>query len=270
MDVGLETGAMDIVKPNTITPIGQGGARGDSWAGSPGKPKPAAAKASAGDERGKDAGGRDEAYRVSILGIPAEHLTPEVDKAIETLMAEIGMLRAEHERLRERLAQFESQIDHHSILPVLSRRAFLRQLAHVIERAGQLPTPASLLMLSVLNADSIRQRYGLAARDRALAHLVDVAKGTLYPTDIVGSLGGNDLGIVLIVAGEGVARERARHLREAIAGRPFAWQNQPIRLEVACGIASLAAGIDPEAAIAAADQDLRAPAPAAPASETGS
>lgn len=258
---------MDIVKPNTITPIGQGGARGDSWAGSPGKPKPAAAKSSAGDERGKDSGGRDEAYRVSILGIPAEHLTPEVDKAIETLMAEIGMLRTEHERLRERLAQFESQIDHHPILPVLSRRAFLRQLAHVIERAGQLPTPASLLVLSVLNADSIRQRCGLAARDRALAHVVDVVKGVLHPTDIVGSLGGHDFGVVLIVAEQAVARERARHLGEAIAGRPLEWHNQPIRLEVACGIASLTPGMDPEAAITAADHDLRASTSGAPTSE---
>jgi diguanylate cyclase (GGDEF)-like protein len=253
---------MDIVKPNTITPIGQGGARGDSWAGAPGKPKSPAGKASADGERGKDASGRDEAYRVSILGIPAEHLTPEVDKAIETLMAEIGMLRTEYERLRERLAQFESQIDHHPILPVLSRRAFLRQLAHVIERANQLPTPASLLVLSVLNADSIRQRYGLAARDQALVHVLDVIKGVLHPTDIISSLGGHDFGIVLIVAGETVARERARHLGDAIAGRPLEWHNQPIRLEVVCGIASLAPGMDPEAAIAAADQDLRAPAPA--------
>lgn len=257
---------MDIVKPNTITPIGQGGARGDSWAGPSGKPKPAAAKSSAGDEHGKDSSGRDEAYRVSILGIPAEHLTPEVDKAIETLMAEIGMLRTEHVRLRERLAQFESQSDHHPVLPVLSRRALLRQLAHVIERAGRLPQPASLLVLSVLNADSIRQRYGLAARDRVLAHVVDVVKGALHPTDIVGSLGGHDFGIVLIVAGEALARERARHLEEAIAGRPLEWHNQPLRLEVACGIAALAPGMDPDAALAAADQDLRVPEPRTPAS----
>jgi GGDEF domain-containing protein len=168
------------------------------------------------------------------------------------------MLRAEAQRLRERVALLESETDHHPLLPILSQRAFMRQLAHVIEHVGQLPSPACLLILSVANGDAIRQRFGLAIRDQAIKHLVEVAKGVLLPTDVLGGLGGNDLGIILIVAGEPVARERARHLREAIAARPFAWQSQPVPLEIACGIVLLDAGVTPASALVMADGDLRA------------
>src|SRR5688572_25037099 len=63
-----------------------------------------------------------------FLGLSEAELTPAVQAAIHTLLAEIDSLRAETARLKARLAEVEGLADRDSLTPLLNRRALLREL----------------------------------------------------------------------------------------------------------------------------------------------
>ena len=223
-----------------------------------------------GDESGRGdsaesfaAAARGEATAVTIAGLSADKLSPETERVIENLLADLGRLRGELDVARRRLAQLEQVVDHHPFLPILSREAFRRQIAHALERAGRLPFAPSLFLVSLLNGDAIRREFGIAARDKALVHLCAALRAILQSDDILGSLTGNDLAALVFVAAD--AGDRARHgaLVQAVADRPFFWGERRLELNVACGFAALAPGsagpgTDVESVIAAADADLTA------------
>lgn len=238
--------------------FGGGGAGGDGTGYLPLRRKRSEADG-AGESAEVDAlPGRTDAIAVSVAGIPAPELTPAVERAIESLMAEVGFLRRELERLRERAHHLDHLASHHPFLPVLSHRAVLRHIAHAIEHADRLPASPSLACLSLVNLGAIRRDHGLAARDAALAHFCAALKDALRPGDVLGSFGGGDFVALLVVAGDSVAREHARTLIAAVRDRPFEWRGQRLDLDVACGAAVLESGTTPEIALALADADLRA------------
>ena len=217
-----------------------------------------------GDSAGSAApAARDEAIAVTIAGLPVDKLSPETERVIETLLADLGRLRGELDVALRRLAQLEPIVDHHPFLSILSREAFRRQIAHALERADRLAITPSLFLVSLLNGDAIRREFGIVARDRALVHLCAALRETLQADDIVGSLTGNDMAALVFVAADAGLRARGAALVRAIAERPFFWGERRLELSVATGFAALAPGIagprsDVDSAIAAADADLTA------------
>ena len=206
---------------------------------------------------------RGEATAVTIAGLSADKLSPETERVIENLLADLGRLRGELDVARRRLAQLEQVVDHHPFLPILSREAFRRQIAHALERADRLPVTPSLFLVSLLNGDAIRREFGIAARDKALVHLCAALRAILQSDDILGSLTGNDLAALVFVAADAGVRARHGALVQAVAERPFFWGERRLELNVACGFAALAPGsagpgTDVESVIAAADADLTA------------
>ena len=223
-----------------------------------------------GDENGHGDGAgsaapaaRDEAIAVTIAGLSVDKLSPETERVIETLLADLGRLRGELDVARRRLAQLEQVVDHHPFLAIFSREAFRRQIAHALERADRLPITPSLFLVSLLNGDAIRREFGIVARDKALVHLCAALRGVLQPDDILGSLTGNDMAALVFVAADAGLRARGAALVQAIAERPFFWGERRLELSVATGFAALVPGIagprpDVESVITAADADLTA------------
>lgn len=200
----------------------------------------------------------DTAINVTIAGLAADKLSPETERVIEGLLAELGQVRGELDVARRRLAQLEQIVDHHPYLPVSSRRAFRGQIAHARGRLQEFPSPPSLLMVSLVNGDAIRREFGIAARDKALGLLCDALRASVAPGDFVGSLTGSELAALVFVADE-AGREKLRDaLARAVADRPFPAAARRVDLEVAVGFASLSAGGDVDDLIAAADANLMA------------
>lgn len=215
----------------------------------------------ANDHGGRDAAGGDahaegEATAVTIAGLSADKLSPDAERVIEQLLAELGQMRAELDVARRRLAQIEQVVDHHPFLPVFSREAFRRQIAHVLGHIERLPQSPGLLIVSLLNGDAIRRAWGLAARDQALRHLCEAVRATLHPSDILGSLTGNDLALLMFIENEAIVHERAEALIQAVAERPFLVGERRIDCIVGCGTTVLSRSMDVDGAIAAADDDL--------------
>lgn len=216
-------------------------------------------EAPAGDrEEAFDASPRDDATDVTIAGLAADKLSPETEQVIENLLADLGRVRGELDAARRRLAQLEQVVDHHPFLPVLSRQAFRRQIAHVRDRLSGFPAAPGLLVVSLINGDAIRRDFGIAARDQALGNLCEALRTVVAPGDFVGSLTGNELAALVFAADEAARLALRDALVRATADRPFVSGARRVELVIACGFAAIAPGRDVEGLIAAADANLMA------------
>ena len=65
----------------------------------------------------------------SLMGIPADEVTPKVRIAIEALMREVERLRKDVDEMRRRTVGLEKLADEDALLPVVNRRAFVRELS---------------------------------------------------------------------------------------------------------------------------------------------
>src|ERR1700761_9784609 len=81
----------------------------------------------------------------SVLGIPENEFTPRVRDAIMGLMSEVDSLRRELSDTRARLDEAEKTADQDHMLPLLNRRAFVRELTRYIAFTGRYNTPAALI-----------------------------------------------------------------------------------------------------------------------------
>lgn len=200
----------------------------------------------------------------SVLGLPARAITPEVQDAIGHLMNEVERLRFELDQARERGSYLEDLADKDPLMPVLNRRAFVRELARVIAHGQRSETASSLVYLVLTNGDDLRAGYGQMAVEGALIHVGLILMNEVRRSDVVGTLGGNGLGVILAVSDRDGALAKAQDLVEAIEGRPLSWVGRLLDIKVGCGVHALSGAETAEAALAAADRDLRRQQPAEP------
>ncbi len=194
----------------------------------------------------------------SIMGVPEAELTPNVQRALLSLMGEVDQLRRETEALRGRMRELESLADRDAFLPVLNRRAFLREVSKALSLAERHDAPSSLIYLDLNGFKQINDQHGHAAGDAALEQVAALITDHVRETDAVGRLGGDEFGIVLTLTPESAAKEKARDLSEAISESAITHKGQKLALGAAWGVHPLSSGIAVEDAIAAADAAMYA------------
>ena len=181
---------------------------------------------------------------MSVMGIPEPELTPKVRQALVTLMEEVGRLRGDLERTRERLAHPERLADQDTLIPIANRRAFVRELSRVMSYVERYETPSSLVHFDVNSFKEINDTYGHAAGDEALHVVSNIFLQSIRESDVVGRLGGDEFGIILAHTDRAGAIEKAEALVESMRRAPFTWAGKRIQLEVAYGIYTFQAGED--------------------------
>src|SRR5476649_2197639 len=159
------------------------------------------------------AGGADGVDTVmpaaSVLGIPEAEFTPKVRDAIMGLMGEVDALRRELTATRTRLDEVEKTADQDGMLPLLNRRAFVRELTRYIAFTGRYNTPASLIYFDLNHLKKTNDTYGHAAGDAVLGHFADVLQAQVRDSDSVGRLGGDECGVLLPHARQDEALKKA-------------------------------------------------------------
>lgn len=194
----------------------------------------------------------------SIMGIPEIELTPKVRAAIMTLMEEVGRLRQELEQANKRLGDIERLADQDTLVPIANRRAFVRELSRILSYTERYSTPASLVYFDINNFKEINDTHGHAAGDAALGIVAKRLTHHIRESDVVGRLGGDEFGVILVHADEAVATEKANSLAEAIAEGGFEWDSQRLDLDVAFGVYAFQPGVDVSQALAEADKAMYA------------
>ncbi len=205
---------------------------------------------------GDPSAGRHVSDSASIMGIPEAELTPRVRDALMQLMGEVAELRREMSALHERLRESEELADRDPLIPVLNRRAFVRELSRVIAYARRYGEPAGLVYFDLDNFKRVNDAHGHAAGDAALHHLADLILANVRETDILGRLGGDELGLILARADEATAKAKAASLAEVVAKRPLRHGAHEIALSISVGAVSFTGEDEPDEALARADRAM--------------
>lgn len=198
------------------------------------------------------------AASASVLGIPEAEFTPSVRDAIMKLMGEVESLRRELEQTRARLEEVERAADQDHLLPLLNRRAFVRELTRHISFSDRYGTPASLVYFDLDGFKAINDTYGHAGGDAVLAHFADTLRANVRDSDIVGRLGGDEFGVILSHATQEQAYKKADSLADKLKASPAEWQGQLIPMTFSYGAFELKAGENAETAMARADEAMYA------------
>jgi diguanylate cyclase (GGDEF)-like protein len=214
------------------------------------------ARARAGAQETAPVEPRKVADTVSIMGIPEVELMPKVRAAIVTLMAEVESLRHEVEHTRERLAHLERLADQDPLAPIANRRAFVRELSRAISITERYGTPSSLVYFDVNGLKEINDTYGHTAGDEGLLRVASILREHVRDVDVVGRLGGDEFGVIMVQTELEPAFDKARRLAAAIRENPFSWDGHDIALEVAHGVYAFKAGESVNDALAAADRAM--------------
>lgn len=205
--------------------------------------------------RGHDAEGFDD--RAAFLGIPENQLTQPVRDALARLSGEMERLRREIRRFEEREKLLRQEADQDARLPVLSYRAFAREVSRVVRLSVQSQTAAWLVYFDIQNADDIKKAHGHRALEAAMIHASLLLTAEVRTADVVGNLGHNDFGVVLAVADAQGVEQKAADLAEKLKTRPFFWKSEAVAFDVSYGIHRLQEGETSEAAIEEADRASR-------------
>ncbi|MGE0747494.1 MAG: GGDEF domain-containing protein [Rhodospirillales bacterium] len=195
---------------------------------------------------------------VSIMGIPQAELTPKVREALMQLLAEVERLRTEFEKTRARIAHLEQLADEDALVPLVNRRAFVRELSRTISFSQRYGAPSSVIYFDLNGLKRINDTHGHAAGDAALVHIAHVLVDNIRGSDLAARLGGDEFGVILAQADQKAARDKAAALAEAVAARPLDWEGHPIPLALAWGVYTFHGGEDARDALARADQEMYA------------
>jgi diguanylate cyclase (GGDEF)-like protein len=194
----------------------------------------------------------------AFLGLNETDLTPQVQAALTTLLAEIDELRKEVGRLKTRLHEAEALADKDALTPLLNRRAFVRELGRVIAFIQRYGGPASLIYFDLDGFKAVNDRFGHAAGDVALATVAERLAANVRESDIVGRLGGDEFGVILVHADIATAAAKAAFLVQSIESEPAQCGEWLVPLKVTFGVRKIIPGLGPEQALAAADAAMYA------------
>ncbi len=200
--------------------------------------------------------GRTITDAVSFMGIPEAELTPRVRDALMSLMGEVERLRREVEQVRKRLGDSEELADLDSLLPVLNRRAFVRELNRVVAYGRRYKESAGLVYFDIDNFKQVNDQHGHAAGDAALRHISEIIVANIRESDVVGRLGGDEFGVILARTDEPSANAKAKALMLLMSMHPLLIDGEEIRLSISAGAIAFTGEEEPLEALARADKAM--------------
>jgi diguanylate cyclase (GGDEF)-like protein len=192
----------------------------------------------------------------TIMDFPVEELTPKVYAALTNLVAEYNRQRDELEHTHDHALYLEERADKHEYLPVLSRRGLLRHLSRIMAHSERAGLTNGFVCLHVRNLGEIRRVHGRQVAEYTLVHAAQVLQNDLRDSDVLGSLGGEDFGVILTVTDAASVKEKAVELASALESRRVRWSVLSLDLEIWTGIHIFRSAPTPEEIIDAADRGL--------------
>ncbi|MEQ1890792.1 MAG: GGDEF domain-containing protein [Alphaproteobacteria bacterium] len=220
--------------------------------------RPSAAAATAKVRSGQAPVGREPVDSTSILGIPEAEFTPKVRDAIMSLMQEVDRFRQELDRAKSRIEHLEKLSENDALTPVLNRRGFIREMTRIKSFVDRYDTPAALVFFDLNNFKPVNDRFGHAAGDAVLQRVAEVLVENTRDSDVVGRLGGDEFGVILVNNRADVAAVKAQKLADAIATLRFSTNGAGYGVSASYGTYIFEPGDDPAQALAKADEAMYA------------
>jgi len=188
--------------------------------------------------------------------IPAGELTPDVETAVRTLMAEVDRLKQELVYSQQKVEELEYIADEDPLVQVLNRRAFDRELNRALAYARRYDMTASFLYLDLNHFKHVNDKYGHGAGDEVLRFIGKILADNVRSSDVVGRLGGDEFGVILVQADEAVAIMKVDELMSKISAQPVSFEGNEIFVSVSVGIAVFADDDDVNSLVTRADKAM--------------
>ena len=193
-----------------------------------------------------------------VMGIPIEEITPRVHEAMTLIMHEMDSVRWELDVSKKHEVFLCEALDHHEILPVVSRHAFSQYLLHAADHVERTKEPSYLLFVKISGLDALWQKNGAGLRDGYLLHAAGVIRSCFEEVDVVGALDHGEFGVVLnLYQGEAVAAKETGMLG-LLAKSPFVVDETEYPIKAVSGVYEILAQADPAQMILAASENARA------------
>jgi diguanylate cyclase (GGDEF)-like protein len=194
----------------------------------------------------------------SVFGIPEHEFTPRVREAVTRLMGEAESVRRELCHTQLRLVEAEHSADRDHLLPLLNRRAFVRELTRAIGLTARYGTPSSLLYFDLDEFKRVNDNFGHPAGDAVLAHFAETLLAHVRDSDVVARLGGDEFGVILAHNDQAQAEAKAASLASTLFASPALWDGKQIDICFSYGAFELRPGDTADTAIARADSAMYA------------
>ena len=196
------------------------------------------------------------AISASVLGIPEAQFTPRVRDAIMTLMHEVDRLRQEVDQTRKRLEEMARTADQDMLLPILNRRAFVREISRFIAFAERYGIPSSLIYFDLDDFKTVNDVYGHTAGDFVLRHFAELLGSQIRDSDVLARIGGDEFAVILAHITLEQAKKKGESLSQSLREKPPLWNGQTVNVSFSCGAYELHAGANADTAIAHADRAM--------------
>jgi diguanylate cyclase (GGDEF)-like protein len=191
-------------------------------------------------------------------GIPETEYTPRVRAALASLRQYAEALRRETEQLRKELEELSRTADGDSLLPILNRRAFMREVGRFIALAKRYGMHSSVLFFDIDGFKAVNDVHGHLGGDAVLRHFASVIAGQIRETDVFARLGGDEFGVILMQVALDQAEKKGTSLTEALVQNPPLLNGHTVVLRFSYGATELRAQDNPETAIERADKAMYA------------
>lgn len=189
-----------------------------------------------------------------VMGIPLAEATPKVQKTLNAIMAEFDKVRTELENARAHILYLEELADRHPVLPLLNRRGLHRQLSRSLALASRAGVTNSFVCFHLDGIEDIYLEHGRVAAEAMLVGLAETLLAEVRDSDVVGGLGGGDFGVILTVADDESAADKAVSLAQALRTAKTAFAG----VRVNFGLHTFISGDTAETVLQSADRDLLA------------
>lgn len=192
----------------------------------------------------------------TFLGIAPAELTDSVRAGIHRLLEEVEALRQQVQIRDKRIAYLERLADEDPLMPILNRRAVVRELTRMMAYCERYGTRSSVLFIDVNGMKQINDVYGHGAGDAALTHIANVLINNVRATDAVGRLGGDEFAVLLANADQPQAVAKGQDLARMIAAQPVDHEGVGLTVGIAFGAFCFDGAGDALAALEAADRAM--------------
>lgn len=196
---------------------------------------------------------RDPSDVTEVMGIPVAEVTPQVQKTLNVIMVELDKTRTELAHARAQIAYLEELADRHSVLPLINRRGLHRQLSRTLALAARSEVTNSFICFHFSDMEEIRSTQGREVAEALLTALAETLVIEVRNSDVVGSLGCGDFGVILTIANDESAADKALSLAQALRAVKTASGTET---GVTFGMHSFTDTDSAETVLQAADEDM--------------
>src|SRR3981189_2357202 len=151
----------------------------------------------------------------------------------------VRRLRSQLAKAQARIDELQASADTDFLLDIPNRRGFERELHRAIAYIKRYHASGALIVLDVDRLKPINDAFGHAAGDQVLKAIVKALLRHVRASDVIGRLGGDEFGLLLVNLSANAAKANATARGEAIDRLTFVFRGRTIRAGASAGVAIL-------------------------------